>query len=551
MPAISLVLSGAVSLGSFEAGVLDELLYVLDVLNRNRAPTQRYRIDVITGASAGAMTAALVAEAVMVDFGRRRRLRDAWVDEIDIAALLDRAPANALLSSDPIQRIAREFLALEPGVAPVPSSMAPERLRMTFTVTNLTGVDYRLPRRDGGHPGDGTAAGDAFTGTFFAEQRDFIVDAGTAGDPAFWGGVREAAIASGDFPLAFAPHRLPSLAAAFPDNALEPWPDAFWYVDGGLFNNEPLGEAVRLSRAADTAADGGLAADRVFLLVDANLNRSAHDPAFDGASPLWRIGLRVATAVRGEAAANDWLEALRKNNEVSWRDGLVHQMAGMVRALEVEEPARLLAELRCSAEGIVARKRERLGADRYPADYVALAIERTRRTWAGEMEGMSELRGDVFATLVFLLNSVAGLDSKHELDLHVIFSTPEETAGDQLSAFAGFLSREWREHDYTVGRRAARRELPAVLGMDPSRMPVPEPGVAYEPTLDLGSVTLANAPRAGRERLRDAVVAKIDAVAAEVHVGPRWLNRVSGPLVRWLARRQAGLFLDRYLGLRS
>ena len=53
------MLFGAVSLGSWEAGVLDELLYQLDRLNQDREPQDLFKIDVITGASAGALTAAL------------------------------------------------------------------------------------------------------------------------------------------------------------------------------------------------------------------------------------------------------------------------------------------------------------------------------------------------------------------------------------------------------------------------------------------------------------------------------------------------------------
>ena len=67
MPNIALVLSGAVSLGSWEAGVLDELLGQLDRLNRDRETQDHFKIDVITGASAGALTAAMVGRAVMLD----------------------------------------------------------------------------------------------------------------------------------------------------------------------------------------------------------------------------------------------------------------------------------------------------------------------------------------------------------------------------------------------------------------------------------------------------------------------------------------------------
>jgi predicted acylesterase/phospholipase RssA len=59
---VALVLSGGVSLGSYIAGALDELLRWLEA-------DGDFEIDVITGASAGATTAALIAHGLLP--GRR------------------------------------------------------------------------------------------------------------------------------------------------------------------------------------------------------------------------------------------------------------------------------------------------------------------------------------------------------------------------------------------------------------------------------------------------------------------------------------------------
>ena len=166
MPNIALVLSGAVSPGSREAGVLDELLYQLDRLNQDRDPREHFKIDVITGASAGALTAAMVGRAVMVRPDAQRSLRKAWVDEIDIARLLEGIPANALLSKQPIRRIAEQYLAT-PAQAN-PSSTAPPKLLMRFALSNMSGVDYTLSRN--ARPGAPDAQ---FVSTFHAERREF------------------------------------------------------------------------------------------------------------------------------------------------------------------------------------------------------------------------------------------------------------------------------------------------------------------------------------------------------------------------------------------
>lgn len=104
---ISLIMTGAVSLGSFEAGAITELLYALDHFTKNG---REYELDVITGASAGAMTAGLVANIVMNDFTRLSNLYKAWVEMVTIDDLLADPPGNSLLSRSPIERIAQTCL---------------------------------------------------------------------------------------------------------------------------------------------------------------------------------------------------------------------------------------------------------------------------------------------------------------------------------------------------------------------------------------------------------------------------------------------------------
>jgi predicted acylesterase/phospholipase RssA len=65
---LAITIAGAVSLGSYEAGVLYE---VLDAIHQHNAADgvtddEKILIDVMTGASAGAMTAAIVAQNQVV-----------------------------------------------------------------------------------------------------------------------------------------------------------------------------------------------------------------------------------------------------------------------------------------------------------------------------------------------------------------------------------------------------------------------------------------------------------------------------------------------------
>ena len=60
---VAFAISGAVSLGSYEAGTIYEIISALSEHNKNlpENSNERIEIDVLSGASAGGMTAALIA----------------------------------------------------------------------------------------------------------------------------------------------------------------------------------------------------------------------------------------------------------------------------------------------------------------------------------------------------------------------------------------------------------------------------------------------------------------------------------------------------------
>jgi hypothetical protein len=68
---LAITISGAVSLGSYESGVAFELLDAIAQHNQwadaNNQPNQRFEIDVLTGASAGGMTAAILRQRLLFD----------------------------------------------------------------------------------------------------------------------------------------------------------------------------------------------------------------------------------------------------------------------------------------------------------------------------------------------------------------------------------------------------------------------------------------------------------------------------------------------------
>lgn len=141
---VGLVLAGAVSAGAYTAGVMDFLLEALeawekaksdgDNMNVNgrdtRVPQHNLKIKVISGASAGGMTAAMTAVEIRKrSYGQQPNdkddslLKKAWVEMIDIKQLLncddltgkDKKDNDTLLDDEDINEIADEVVKKSKG----------------------------------------------------------------------------------------------------------------------------------------------------------------------------------------------------------------------------------------------------------------------------------------------------------------------------------------------------------------------------------------------------------------------------------------------------
>lgn len=555
MRRLALVLSGGVSLGTFQAGVVDELLFLLGEVDRRAGELGREDLrvvpDVVTGASAGAMTGALAARAILQHDERRANLHRAWVEEASLPRFLARPPRNALLDPEALRDMADRFLGVRPGEPVAPPPFAPDALHAAFTLANLTGEDWVLPVR---HPG-----ADDVLATFFSHVRRFRLPreeadgaegrrprGGLESARRRWRELAETALASGHFPLAFPPVRLdgegdPRAASAAPE-------DGYTFVDGGLFNNAPLRPAIELARRLD---GGEVDPERVFLLVDPHLSRSARDAELGPDTPLNAQATRIVEAIRGESSALDWLRTLRTNRELEWRDRAVELVAGMLPEEGDPRLAEQVARLREVAGEVVEEKRRIHGEAAYGPGYLEEALERTRlrhlpRLGARLGDAGGAVDGDraEAATLaIFLLNAVGGLDRKTSIQADVIHARPEETAGDRLRGFAGFFCRDWRESDYRLGRRKARARLPRILGVEDLG---PFPAEAhphrelYEPFLDPETVTVEAAPPGMRREVRDLLAER----AVELLAG---VGLADGRIRRFLARRAARRKIGRLL----
>lgn len=310
---IGLVLAGAISAGAYTAGVMDFLIEALDAWERAKAapgyrgPRHDVRLKVITGASAGGMTAAISAVALHAETDPvhdvdaapapdRNRLYDAWVRRIDIAALLgdeDIRQARKLVSAldtSELDRIATE--ALQVSQRDTPRGWVADPLAIFLTVANLRGVPYGFSLLGG----DATAA---YGMTSHKDHMRFALSNGGNTipgarplDPAqvpdvHWSQLVQTALASGAFPIGLRARALERPREDYRARMSRPplWPEPpsgattdyyrFLCVDGGLIDNEPLELARRyLARGGRNPRDGELA-HRAVVMVDPFPNAAA------------------------------------------------------------------------------------------------------------------------------------------------------------------------------------------------------------------------------------------------------------------------------------
>jgi hypothetical protein len=166
---IGLVMAGAASAGAYTAGVVDFLIQALDQWHEGkrgddpRCPRHDVSLKVMAGASAGGMSAAIAA----AQFGEahtpatdprppgpsNNKLYESWVRRIDIVRLLGTTDLDAdpdgdvtsLLDSTTLDEIAATVFRRQDGPPPPERSYLANPLHILLTVTNLQSIPYKVP----------------------------------------------------------------------------------------------------------------------------------------------------------------------------------------------------------------------------------------------------------------------------------------------------------------------------------------------------------------------------------------------------------------------
>lgn len=306
---LAIVIAGAVSLGSYESGVMYEVIEAIARHNESLESDseERIEIDVITGASAGGMTACMLAQHLICS---DRSLRDpyenplykAWVKEVDIRDLLKvdvDYQKYSLLQPQVVEEIGAKYLKDQPQISLNRHIAAASDIKIGIAMSNLTGYSYEIPiQRTGEKEQFGyTRYKDQFVcsvtrsedGEVTLKERTLIQGEDKNYWQDFrltnWKELRDAGISSGAFPFAFPAKKITRFGKIEDNpeldekNKFSDRDGEFWYTDGGVFENEPIAMARELVEQIDR--DSSPTDKRYYLYVAPGARPLPKSPVLD------------------------------------------------------------------------------------------------------------------------------------------------------------------------------------------------------------------------------------------------------------------------------
>jgi hypothetical protein len=465
---LAITIAGAVSLGSYEAGVLYEILAAIAAHNTDvrTTPEEKIYIDIITGASAGGMSSAILAQKLLFEgtslAGQdSNALHDPWINEISLDQLLNHTsgdnPTHSVFSSQLIEKISRKYITSRygngppPAPSPHPAIDRTKPLKLGLALSNLDGIDYAKDLRTGGQ----------FVYTRYQDElrRDFSLNP-ASDDPTLWEGVRNAAVACGAFPFAFAVKALQRTLAEY----VEPVPSGFpplnlrfAYTDGGVFQNEPLGMAKKFVDQIDRHLD---TENRFYLFIapgakDSTIATGPGAPITDKTANFYQTAETLIEAIFYQARFQDWIMAEEVNLSVKVFNLRARQL--MEELLNGSTTGSVIE----SAADSFLKVLEANAPTRITQQIIDDALERLRSQFSDEyarLHGPEVPLGTATAWLkaIFVLELSAELELYDEMNIFGITALNTELAGSSLIAFAGFFDQKIRQHDYDVGRNKAK-----------------------------------------------------------------------------------------------
>lgn len=486
---ISLNLSGGIALGAYMAGVCFELV------RQARKENSPLLIDLITGASAGAMTGAITAYYLLnreipdSDYESQNLLEKAWVERADMKdidtvfaiedyrqALKDllKSQNNSLLSQKGIKNIA-SLISENTDQLKVHQPLA-----LVMTVTNLQGLLVTYENQCRNYSG--------IPAINHAENRRFLFhsELNRSGErlQRIWEKVIDTSLISGAFPLAFPPvqdtssiksYNLKNLSPAYfkicsdsgdkkLDSALPMFcPEGngeqlnFWYSDGGILDNLPILKAIDLEARIQLSS----LPNSEYLIQDEGREFIKFSHEFNRRVKTERDQRLYVYVSPYSLESLESKPSLKKNNF-----NLFDLLFGGLKIPSIQQDAMQLKQIVQINEQVDYKEK------------ILSHLETLSETSSGET--ISQIKADLEKAIPYhhiqlspitplILNQISGIENlqtRNELEhlyqkFRYLFKTPliekptnvdELLASDFLNAFGGFFDKKYRQQDFILGR---------------------------------------------------------------------------------------------------
>jgi hypothetical protein len=513
---LSIVLSGGISLGAYHAGVVAQLGWFLEAWQRAKAadPTlPNVFVDMVSGASAGALTGAMLFQYIGSDYyasneGPTAFLKasyNAWCKELSLPNLLGRATKDkeqSVLSSKVIEELAAKSIGdLEPAL---PSGQ--ERLFFTCTMTSLQPITFNIDLPD-------ARSNSANVNTAGATRRDWMTyqittkervpDRMRLGEGAFknlayakgsfvfmelgstpsidatenvkqclWNRLRFAAMASGAFPFAWSPvimtRNLRFYPQPFKGGAGDTSETVFHYMDGGVLDNMPLGRAAKVIRdyALWTDSAAGITS-RTYVLIDVNPVQVCtpaqvvvgecelkHDTTLN----IWKEAGPLVEAMREQGYYRDLRGAQQTNLRLTQREKLFWPLLKeLAKSRSSEETEQRITEVDADLANLLK--------DRYhpdtPEEEVRLRemfIEQYEERYEEFFRDIEGRQKQLLLRTIIAADMISELGGKHHFS--VLRIQPSKTLKSAFFGnFGGFVDPGFMRDDFWHGMQCAKQAL--------------------------------------------------------------------------------------------
>jgi predicted acylesterase/phospholipase RssA len=523
-------------------------------------------VDVITGASAGGMTASILAQKLLLDGPSFKDDRDnplyrTWVERIDLSELIGtrEKPLNdvgdparlSLLSSSLIADIAAEILLSDENGPVVDGGSIPDNgahavidstrgIKLGLALTNLTGVSY----------GQKMADGNTFAYTQFSDQmlRDLTPAPGPAAwawrdkqAAATWKELSTASVACGAFPVAFRTQDLKRSYDDYRDNAPNNWTGGektFTYTDGGVLQNQPLGMAKNLVDDLDHHQNTDR---RFYLFVSPHPMENRENTALNaGNTTILHVLERLVSVYMGQAVFRDWVQAESVNEQVNQLDVRASELTeelsaagGTLNPAQLADVAKRILSLLYRTDG---------GDAAMQAD--AARLTRQYASEVSKLGGAADVRAEAMLLTIQALEKGANLGERDVMHIYGVVVDPAILAGAGVAAFVGFFSEEYRQHDYDCGRQKALELLKgindaAAAGSAATLGPIHfTPPASIQINADLNGLMLNKIDPTKTQLFREGLVHRVNQILSE---------ELTNPLERYPAQLGADLAVNAIL----